>query len=232
MDRSTIETRDRKLIENIRGIVADKEKKRAESRPLRTLFFYIAPVLIGAGLLIAFLMSPGKPGQTVTPMADATTPAPSAVSAPDEPFETAAPEFLVTKTEPLPVVMEPTVPETPETETVVDAVPPVRIDDLVTCSRVVDREATDPATVFSLARTPRPTVWMRALADQPPLTLTHVYYHNDALYCRVPLRIDYARTRTWSRVTLDPALHLGDWRVDVVDETKEVLESITFRVVP
>ncbi|GAB6096577.1 hypothetical protein JCM14469_28300 [Desulfatiferula olefinivorans] len=230
MDRKTIETRDAELIGTIRTIVAGKETRRSEARLIPGAVVYIASALIGAGLLIAVLMPPGASKHGAPPSAALPTPlkpAPKDVAIDTEPAP-AAPLAVV------PAASLDTVPaaETPPSESVVDAHPAVRIGELVTCRRVENRSAVDPTAVFSLARTPRPTVWMTAFADRPPLALTHVYRRNGAVYCRVPLRIDYPRTRTWSRVTLDPARHLGDWQVDVVDASGRVLNTVSFRAVP
>jgi hypothetical protein len=62
--------------------------------------------------------------------------------------------------------------------------------------------------------------------------LTHVYSLNGNHYCDVPLQIPYPHMRTWSKITIDRDVHIGQWRVEVIAENGENLDQIEFTVVP
>ena len=113
-----------------------------------------------------------------------------------------------------------------------DPSPGIQISHLVTCSGVREKQFVSPKSSFSLATDSFAMVWMRVLADAPPLTLTHVYSVNGAHYCDVPLKIPYRHMRTWSKVTINQKVHIGKWRVDVVAENGKVIERVDFTVVP
>ena len=110
--------------------------------------------------------------------------------------------------------------------------PGVEISHLVVCGGVKDKQFISPKSVFSVSADPYAVVWMRVLSADPPFTLTHVYWLNGKRYVDVPLEIRYPHMRTWSRVTLDRQRQIGQWRVDVVNETGQMLDQIEFTVGP
>ncbi len=107
----------------------------------------------------------------------------------------------------------------------------IQIHKIVSCGSVIDRQYVLPKTRFSLKENPTPVVWMKVLSDNPPFTLTHVYYLNDRKYCEVPLSILYPHMRTWSSVTLKHPDHEGEWRVEVITGSGIKLDQIEFTVV-
>lgn len=107
----------------------------------------------------------------------------------------------------------------------------IRIEKIISCTGVNDRQYSSPRTEFSLARDTTPWVWMTVMSENPPFTLTHVYYCNGQKYCEVPLAIRYHRMRTWSRVSLESPDHIGRWRVEVVDDRGSKLDQVEFLVV-
>lgn len=107
----------------------------------------------------------------------------------------------------------------------------IQIHEMVSCSSISQKQYVCAKTVFSLKEESTPVVWMTVLADNPPFTLTHVYYINGRRYCEVPLSIRYHRMRTWSNVTLNHPDHAGKWRVEVMTENGEKLKHIEFTVV-
>lgn len=107
----------------------------------------------------------------------------------------------------------------------------IQIHKIVSCGSVIDRQYVSPKSRFSLKEDPTPVVWMTVLSDNPPFTLTHVYYMNDRKYCEVPLSIRYPHMRTWSSVTLNHPEHEGEWRVEVITGSGVKLDQIEFTVV-
>lgn len=108
----------------------------------------------------------------------------------------------------------------------------IQISKIISCSGVCNRQYVSPGTMFSIKENPKPVVWMTVLSDNPPFSLTHVYYVNGRKYCEVPLEIKYKHMRTWSHVTLDRMNQTGTWRVEVIADDGEKLEQIEFTVVP
>jgi len=107
----------------------------------------------------------------------------------------------------------------------------IRIEEIISCSSVNDKQYSRPKSKFSLAQDDTPKVWMKVIAENPPFTLTHVYYFNGRKYCEVPLAIRYHQMRTWSSVTLRSPDHIGKWRVEVIDDSGAKLDQIEFAVV-
>lgn len=107
----------------------------------------------------------------------------------------------------------------------------IRVEEIISCSSVENKQYRSPKMEFSLAQDAAPKIWMKVISENPPFTLTHVYYCNGRKYCEVPLAIRYHRMRTWSHVTLRLPEHIGKWRVEVIDESGAKLDQIEFVVV-
>ncbi|MBI9090084.1 MAG: DUF2914 domain-containing protein [Desulfobacterium sp.] len=108
----------------------------------------------------------------------------------------------------------------------------IRISEIVSCSRITQRQYSSPQKVFSLKKDATAAIWMNVVSEENPFTLTHVYYVNGRRYCAVPLEIQYQSMRTWSNVTLGHPSHIGEWRVEVMTDKGEKLDQIAFTVVP
>jgi hypothetical protein len=108
----------------------------------------------------------------------------------------------------------------------------IQISEIVSCSSIIKRQYGAPQKVFSLNQDATASIWMNVVSDEPPFTLTHVYYVNGSRYCEVPLEIRYKSMRTWSHVTLGHQARIGEWRVEVITDKGEKLDQIEFTVVP
>ncbi len=60
-------------------------------------------------------------------------------------------------------------------------------------------------------------------------TIHHVWYFQDVIMADIPLSISAARFRTYSLKHVLPE-QLGDWRIDVVKETGELIAQKQFRI--
>lgn len=107
----------------------------------------------------------------------------------------------------------------------------IRIEEIISCSSVNNKQYGSPKIRFSLAQDATAKVWMNVVSQNPPFILTHVYYINEQKYCEVPLAIRYHRMRTWSSVTLKSADHIGRWRVEIITDSGVKLDQIKFTVV-
>jgi Protein of unknown function (DUF2914) len=96
---------------------------------------------------------------------------------------------------------------------------------------VKNKQYSRPIIKSSLAQAASPKIWMKVLSENPPFTLSHVYYFNERKYCEVPLAIRYNRMRTWSSVSLKSPDHIGKWRVEVIADNGAKLDQVEFTVV-
>lgn len=101
------------------------------------------------------------------------------------------------------------------------------VEEMVFATGVESRMPLGVAEAFD-ASTPRVVCWTRIAAESPPVTVRHVWSRDGKNLVEVPLTVTYPSGRYWSIKNVTP----GDWRVDVVNEKGEVLESKAFVVKP
>ena len=90
---------------------------------------------------------------------------------------------------------------------------------------VESRELVGEATEFDVS-VGRVYCWTKIIAQNVPTTIKHVWYTDEKEAAEVTLNVQYPSTRTWSSKTIGP----GKWRVEVLNETGEVLASTDFTV--
>ena len=260
---TSIEERDRHLMEKFRNIVEEKEQIRAQHNaqaPQRRPWpvFALAGVILAAGIMfMAYNMipdpvisdssSPQEPAEAVAPkkpapMAQLTpteveppvipkeTPAQAVVSA-ETPPATVVP--IEEKPQPSEVVQPPPEKAVPmETLPEIASMPDVTVSELVICRSIKNRQYVSAENHFSIKNGAKPVVWtwMNVLSEKPPQELSHIYYLNGKRFCRVILPVPYSRTRTWSKVTLKKPTYAGSWRVDVVNNSGQVIARTDFTV--
>lgn len=253
MKREEIENRDQELVKKFRTIIQNKEKRSANRSYHIGLFFLLAVLIVSS---IVFLVrqqviSPPKVPETLpqaqtVPMpenkpasiignAETETKIISNIKKEPDPPRKIVDEKTVQKSSD-PVLNNP-VPEKNDSvefpiQRVKDIIPSrIRIKEIISCSSVQDRQYSQPKVEFSLAKDTKLMVWMEVISKDPPFTLTHVYYLNGKKYCAVPLAIRYHRMRTWSSVTVQSPDHIGKWRVNVINDSGDILDHIEFSVV-
>lgn len=252
MKRQEIENKDQELIKKFRTIIQNKEKPPAPKK------FPLGYILLSAALIISILLLLKQQPAVLFSKPPKTSPPKQAVLVPAE--QPALNKGIVQVEPPLdvPKVPPPTKPEKEEKQVilkspgsdlntqVLEKKPPVQapiqslggktrsgvqIDEIISCTRVNNRQCSSPKLKFSLSQGDTPKTWMKVISKQPPFTLTHVYYVNGQKYCEVPLAISYRHMRTWSSVTLRSFDHIGRWRVEVIDDSGAKLDQIEFEVV-
>jgi len=96
------------------------------------------------------------------------------------------------------------------------------------CKNVVDREAVDIGTQFSNS-VPRLYCFTKAVSTQIPTELVHVWSYGDVERARVSLAVNAASWRTYSSKAIQ-SHEIGPWRVEVLDASGNLLETINFEI--
>lgn len=95
-------------------------------------------------------------------------------------------------------------------------------------TNVVDRMPSGVATTFP-AGVERLYAWTRIQGAEGETTIHHVWIHGDVERADLELRIGGSPWRTWSNKAILPEW-TGAWRVEVRDDSGNVLETIRFTV--
>ena len=96
------------------------------------------------------------------------------------------------------------------------------------CKDVVEREAVDVGTSFS-TEVPRLYCFTKVVGAAQPTEVVHVWSYGDEERARVSLAVNAATWRTYSSKAIQ-AHEIGTWRVDVLDASGNLLETINFEV--
>ena len=96
------------------------------------------------------------------------------------------------------------------------------------CKDVVEREAVDVGNRFSTS-VPRLYCFTKIVGASQPTEVVHVWSYGDMERARVSLAVNAATWRTYSSKAIQ-AHEIGTWRVDVLDATGNLLESINFEI--
>ena len=98
------------------------------------------------------------------------------------------------------------------------------------CKDVVDREAVDVGTQFpnSVARL---YCFTKIVGASQPTEVVHVWSYGDVERARITLSVKSSDWRTYSSKAIQ-AHEIGAWRVDVLDTTGNLLETINFEITP
>ena len=93
---------------------------------------------------------------------------------------------------------------------------------------VVEREAVDVGNRFSNS-TPRLYCFTKVVGASQPAEIVHVWSYNDVERTRISLAVRGASWRTYSSKAIQ-AHEIGTWRVDVLDASGNLLETINFEI--
>jgi hypothetical protein len=98
------------------------------------------------------------------------------------------------------------------------------------CKDVVEREAVDVGTQFSNSVS-RLYCFTKTVSSEIPTEIVHVWSYGDVERARVSLAVKAATWRTYSSKAIQPH-EIGPWRVDVLDTSGNLLETINFEITP
>ena len=93
---------------------------------------------------------------------------------------------------------------------------------------VVAREAMDVGNRFSNS-TPRLYCFTKVVGANQPTEVVHVWRYSDVERARISLAVKAASWRTYSSKAIQ-AHEIGPWRVDVLDTSGNLLETINFEI--
>jgi hypothetical protein len=93
---------------------------------------------------------------------------------------------------------------------------------------VADRELQGQDSVFT-ETTEKVYCWAMITGGSDGTSISFVWYHDGKEVTKVPLSANYPRTRTWSYKSMF-AGSKGDWKVEVVDASNNVLGTTSFKV--
>ena len=96
------------------------------------------------------------------------------------------------------------------------------------CEGVEDREAVNVGTRFTNS-TPRLYCFTKIVGAESPTEVVHVWSYGDVERARVSLAVNASSWRTYSSKTIQ-AHEVGAWRVDVLDTSGNLLETINFEI--
>lgn len=102
------------------------------------------------------------------------------------------------------------------------------VDESAIALDVIDRMPVGADSTFT-AGVERLFCWTRISGAEGPATLHHVWIWNDQEMADVMLNVGGSPWRTYSNKAIMPDW-TGDWRVEVRDDTGNVLETIRFTV--
>jgi hypothetical protein len=96
------------------------------------------------------------------------------------------------------------------------------------CKDVVEREAVDVGTQFSNSVS-RLYCFTKTVNTEIPTEIVHVWSYGDVERARVSLAVKAATWRTYSSKAIQ-SHETGPWRVDVLDTSGNLLETINFEI--
>lgn len=103
--------------------------------------------------------------------------------------------------------------------------PSVTVEKMAIGTGIKDRELQGEAVTFDAA-IGRIYCWTRLKGATLPAAVKHVWHLDGKKVFEISLPVNFPRTRTWSTKSVRP----GAWKVEVLTESGEVLQSVEFTV--
>ncbi|MBT8363506.1 MAG: DUF2914 domain-containing protein [Deltaproteobacteria bacterium] len=96
------------------------------------------------------------------------------------------------------------------------------------CEGVDNREAVNVGTRFTNS-TPRLYCFTKIVGAESPTEVVHVWSYGDVERARISLAVNASNWRTYSSKAIQ-AHEIGAWRVEVLDTSGNLLETINFEI--
>lgn len=100
-----------------------------------------------------------------------------------------------------------------------------KVEKIVFCTGVESRDPIGEGDTFN-ASADRIYCWIKIVADNVPIEVKHIWYADNKKVAEIPLSVKYSSTRTWS----NKSIWVAQWKVEVIDDTGEILATKTFTV--
>ena len=110
--------------------------------------------------------------------------------------------------------------------------PNIMVSDIAVCKDISERNPVERQHTFSLEKDGFAVIWTEIKTKTIPRQIRHIYHFKGKKIMEVRLKVEYPRTRTWSRLTLRNQSQIGLWNVTVVQEDGEILERAEFEINP
>ncbi|CAN2049758.1 DUF2914 domain-containing protein [Candidatus Magnetomoraceae bacterium gMMP-1] len=105
----------------------------------------------------------------------------------------------------------------------------IEVESAIICQGISNLEAVKPKNSFEALAGRLYCLTKIIGVENPPVTITHVWYYEDTEMARIPLNIGASQWRTYSSKTVLPN-QIGTWQVLVLDAQNNVLKSVIFKV--
>ena len=106
----------------------------------------------------------------------------------------------------------------------------VTVASAVICKSIADRQAVEPGSSFPVS-TGKLYCYSKITNIQTATEIVHAWYYGDAQRALVKLNVNPPIWRTYSSKLIQ-SHEIGAWRVDIMDATGNLLETVKFEVTP
>lgn len=106
----------------------------------------------------------------------------------------------------------------------------VKVTTAVICHNVVDRQPVEPGTSFPVS-VGRLYCYTKIENIKNAENIVHMWYYGDTQRAQISLNINPPSWRTYSSKIIQPH-EIGAWRVDILDTTGNLLETVRFEITP
>ncbi len=102
----------------------------------------------------------------------------------------------------------------------------ISVEDSTICTGVANREAVDAGTSFAVSAG-RLYCFSKIADIQEPTEIVHVWYYGETERARISLGVNPPAWRTYSSKIIQ-AHEIGSWRVEILDGSGNLLETLKF----
>ena len=106
----------------------------------------------------------------------------------------------------------------------------VKVATAVICKNVADRQPVEPGSSFPVS-VGRLYCYTKIENIQNATDIVHAWYYGDTQRARIALNINPPSWRTYSSKIIQ-AHETGAWRVEILDTTGNLLETVRFEITP
>ena len=106
----------------------------------------------------------------------------------------------------------------------------VTVESAVICKSIADRQAVEPGSSFPVSAG-KLYCYSKIANIQAATEIVHAWYYGDAQRAQVKLNVNPPSWRTYSSKIIQ-SHEIGAWRVEILDVTGNLLETVKFEITP